>query len=423
MYLCILAEHLRQLEKINSTYRRVLEVEERRKEEKRKLEAEKRKFEEERKKKLEEVRKREIERERRRREAELKKRLEEEKKIEEERKNLKKRKLEKAQKKKRLEEEKKRKLEDARKKRLELKRKKAKEALTSLKKEIEEAKEAKGLKYVPEVMQEIEKSFAEIKKVIKLGKYDRAIKLIPKSAELASYAKSEALRKAKLKVPEGKYLYCIIPTPEKEKSFGNIGIGSESRVYTINYKDVSAVVSDTPVKEYSVTEEYSKAHENVARTVLKKHSVVPAAFGQVFKNQKILRMLMKKAYKTLKESMKLVDNKTELGVKAILSKEIAESWDEKKKKQFEHNASEIYSRLNKKADESVKGRLFSKRLILNSSFLVDKRKIKGFSKDMEMLSNKYKDMKLRYSGPWPPYSFVYIKIGAKGIETGKREVK
>ncbi|MDI6916762.1 MAG: GvpL/GvpF family gas vesicle protein [Thermoplasmatales archaeon] len=221
---------------------------------------------------------------------------------------------------------------------------------------------------------------------------------------------------------EGKYVYGIIPYTGMERSFGNIGV-EKNRVYTVNYKDIAAVVSDAPVKDYPVTEDYTRKHEKVARTVLKKHSVVPAAFGQVFKNQKILRVLMRKAYKTLKESMKLVDNKTELGVKAILSKEIAESLDEKKKKQFEKNASEIFNRLNKKADESVKGRLFSKRLILNSSFLVDKKKIKCFSKDMEMLSKKYRDMKISYSGPWPPYSFVYIKIGTKGIETGKREVK
>ena len=224
------------------------------------------------------------------------------------------------------------------------------------------------------------------------------------------------------KVEEGKYVYGIIPSTGRERSFGNIGI-EKNRVYTINYKDIAAVVSDAPVKEYSVTEDYTRKHEKVARAVLKNHSVVPAAFGQVFKNQKILRVLMRKAYKTLKESMKLVDNKTELGVKAILSREIAESLDEKKKKQFEKKATEIFKKLNKNADESVKGRLFSKRLILNSSFLVDKRKIKGFSKEIETLSKKYRDMKISYSGPWPPYSFVYIKIGTKGIETGRKGVR
>lgn len=249
----------------------------------------------------------------------------------------------------------------------------------------------------------------------KIRPEERRKKRLEEKKTLAEQAKLE-------KAEEGKYVYGIIPYKNRERSFGSIGI-ENNRVYIINYKDIAAVVSDASVKDYPVTEEYTRKHEKVASIVLKKCSVVPAAFGQVFKNQRILRTLMKKVYKTLKESMKLVDNKVELGVKAILSKEIAEALDEKKKKQFEEKATEIYSKLNKNADESVKGRLFSNRLILNSSFLVDKRKMKKFSNDIEMLSKKYKDMKISYSGPWPPYSFVYIKIGAKGIETGKKEVK
>ncbi|MDI6855316.1 MAG: GvpL/GvpF family gas vesicle protein [Candidatus Thermoplasmatota archaeon] len=400
-WLCILAEHFRQLKELNSAYRRVLEVEERRKEaERKRREAELRKKLEE-KRLLEEERKKKLERARKKREAERKKKLEEER---------------------RLEEERKLKLEEVRKKKVEEKRKKAKNALTSLRKAVEEAREAKALKYVPEIMQEVEKSFAEIKKVFSAAKYDKTIKLIPKAVELASYAKSEAERKLKLKVPEGKYLYGIIPAPEKEIRFGNIGIGDGSRVYTINYKDLAAVVSDTPVKDYSVTEEYSRTHEGVVRKVLEKYSIVPAAFGQVFKNPKILRVLIKKAYKALKECTKLIDNKVELGVKAIVPKQAVKSLDDKKKIKLKNEGEKIFNTLTKKAAEAVRGRLFSDRLILNASYLVPKHKIKDFSKEIGQLSERYKDLILKYSGPWPPYSFVCVKIGAKGIEVGRKEV-
>jgi hypothetical protein len=389
-WLCILAEHFKQLRELNTAYRRVLEVEERRKEEERN-----RRLEE--KLKLE-AKKRKLVVERNRREAELKKKVEQ---------------------KRRLEEERKRKLEEARKKKVELKKRKAKEALTSLSLAVEEASEAKALKYVPEIMQEVEKLFAEIKKVFSAAKYDKVLKLIPKALELASYAKTETERKLKLKVPEGKYLYCVIPALEKEKSFGNIALDG-GRVYTINYKDLAAVVSDAPVKDYAVTEAYLEAHEGVVSRVLKNHSVVPAAFGQVFKNKKILRVLMKKAHKALKECTKLVDNKVELGVKAIVPKELTEKMDNGAKQKTSET---ILNTLNKKAVESVKGRLFSDRLILNASFLVPKSKIKEFSKGVGQLSEKYKNLKLKYSGPWPPYSFVCIRVGPKGVEVGKREVK
>lgn len=317
----------------------------------------------------------------------------------------------------------KRKLEEARKKKLEVKSKKVEEALANLRSVIGEAKEAEALKYVPEVMREVEKSFAEINKVFSAAKYDKAIKLIPRAVELANYAKSESIRKARVKVPESKYFYGIISAPKREISFGNIGIDNGNKVYTISHKDLAAVVSDTPLKDYPVTEEYSKTHEEVVSKVLKNHSVVPAAFGQVFKNTKILRVLVKKAYKALKECMKLTDNRVELGVKAVVPKQVVESLDEKKKKALVESGEEIFKALNKKAVESVRGKLFSDRLVLNASFLVDKNKIEKFSGEVSELSEKYKDLKLRYSGPWAPYSFVCIKVGTKGIELGRKEVK
>ncbi|MEW6070532.1 MAG: GvpL/GvpF family gas vesicle protein, partial [Candidatus Thermoplasmatota archaeon] len=280
---------------------------------------------------------------------------------------------------------------------------------------VKEAEESSARKYLPEVMEEVEKLVSKLAKAVKLAHYDVALKLFPQAFELANYAK-EASRKKKLpEIAERKYLYGIIPAPKKEISFGNIGIGNSGRVYTLNYKDLAAVVSDTPQQEYSVTEEYSKAHERVITEILKKHSVVPAAFGQVFKNQKILRVLMKKAYKALKECSKLVDNKVELGVKAVISKE---ALDERKEEMFKRGE-EIFKGLSESAVEVVKGRLFSNRLILNASFLVNKDKIKNFSKEVGMISEKYKDLKLKYSGPWAPYSFACIKISAKGIEIGR----
>src|SRR5258708_465858 len=46
----------------------------------------------------------------------------------------------------------------------------------------------------------------------------------------------------------GKYVYCIIQATEALK-FGNIGLGSEpAEVQSVHYKDIGAVVSDTPIE-------------------------------------------------------------------------------------------------------------------------------------------------------------------------------
>ena len=43
---------------------------------------------------------------------------------------------------------------------------------------------------------------------------------------------------------DGKYVYCIIRL-DKPKDFGSVGIGGGQRVYTVHYRDLAAIVSDT----------------------------------------------------------------------------------------------------------------------------------------------------------------------------------
>jgi len=344
---------------------------------------------------------------------------------------------------------------------LEEKRKKTKKLMAEIKKEIEYAYDAGASEYSPELLKRAVESLAEIETAFNAARYDEAMEMAPEAKSLAEDAKADAVWKIekskkekveelekpkieKLKVPEveelekkaeklekppekpkllgGKYVYCIISSDGKETSFGNIGIGNGGGVYSVPYRDVAAVVSDSPLEEYELSEENMRIHEGVVNTVMEKYSAVPAAFDQVFKNQKILRAIMRRAYPTLKKCTDLVNNRVELGVKAIMGKEMAESLEGKREEFVKRCASDIFESLNKIAAQSVEGRLFSKRLVLNASFLVDRDKIEEFSKKVESLGKKYKKLTLKYSGPWPPYTFVYIRIGAKGVEVGRREV-
>ncbi|HEY2031017.1 MAG TPA: GvpL/GvpF family gas vesicle protein, partial [Myxococcales bacterium] len=51
----------------------------------------------------------------------------------------------------------------------------------------------------------------------------------------------------------GKYVYCIIQSSEPLR-FGPLGIGIDpADVHTINFKDIAAVVSDTPIEVHDPT--------------------------------------------------------------------------------------------------------------------------------------------------------------------------
>ena len=283
-------------------------------------------------------------------------------------------------------------------------------------KEVEE--KTKVSLYVPEISKKIDEMLTDADKSFDLANYEKTIQLSFEIKQLLENARSEALRKAEEKrrrrKEEGKYFYCVIPCSE-EKNFGNIGMNNDE-VYTIPYRDVAVVVSDSLMKDYEMTEDNTRRHEEVLRKIMKEHTVVPVEFGATIKNERILRRLLTKAYDPTRECLKLIDNMVELGVKAVQNEDIVFVDHEKRKECF----SDILGSLNTRAKQAVTGDLFSDRLILNASFLVNKEDINAFSNEVTSLQEKYPMLKLLYSGPWAPYNFVYIKIGAEGMEITKK---
>lgn len=293
---------------------------------------------------------------------------------------------------------------------LEAKRERAKESVENAKKAVEAARDAGAPQYASELMRHVDEFLVELEVAFSTGEYDRAIELASKTQELALKAKAEALSKIETakkvevkKPPEelGRYVYCVIPSPKEKLSFGNIGVKGSGEVYTISYGPIAAVVSDAPMKEYVLTEDNVRVHNQVINRVMENHTVVPMAFGQVFKNGKILGAVLEKVRADIKKALGVAEGKVELGVKVILPK--GAGLDE------DAFASDIKD-LHKIAAQSRLGRRFSQRLILNTFYLVTKEKINEFSEAVGKLVDKYKQLKIQYTGPWPPFNFATINV-------------
>jgi hypothetical protein len=206
---------------------------------------------------------------------------------------------------------------------------------------------------------------------------------------------------------EGLYVYCIIRSPEESRSFGNIGFDG-GEVHTLDYNDFATVVSSSKMKEYGVDEEDIKVHKTVVEHVMREYSVLPVAYGMVFKNNKLLGVAMKTGHRAMKKAMDSVDGKVELGVKVLLPQNSKDLNDK-----TEECRSEITNCLGDIAADSRSLKLFSDRLLLNTSFLVDSSKLDEFSDCVGRLASDYNTLKVQYSGPWPPYNFVDIQILGK----------
>ena len=204
----------------------------------------------------------------------------------------------------------------------------------------------------------------------------------------------------------GKYVYCVIPYPSKEReSFGNLGFDA-SEVYTLDYRDLCPVVSDVTYRDYAVDEPEVEVHRNVVEQVMQEHSVIPVAYGMAFKSRKLLQIAMSAGYQAMQKALPIVDGKVELGIKVFLPKDLEPMGSAKR----EECSADFLNSLLAVSSDNKKLKLFSDRLILNSTFLVEKPGMDEFSLQVGRLQEKYHELKVQYSGPWPAYNFVDIHI-------------
>jgi hypothetical protein len=245
---------------------------------------------------------------------------------------------------------------------------------------------------------------------------------------------------------QGQYLYAIVAINE-EKSFGPIGIGDQnSEVYTICYRDIGAVISDSTIFQYPITRANTIAHQKVMEEVMKQHSMLPVRFGTIGEGiPLIMEKVLTTRYEELRDSLNYMRDKVELGVKAIwpdikpIFQEIAEKnkdivrlkqslMQRKGGTQREqvrlgemvkdalnakkvHEEQSILSSFQGLWVEQKIGTPFGDQIVTNTAFLVEKDKEETFDRAVEDVVAMYDDkMKFKYVGPVPPCNFVEIVV-------------
>jgi gas vesicle protein GvpL/GvpF len=243
----------------------------------------------------------------------------------------------------------------------------------------------------------------------------------------------------------GRYVYGIVQTKD-HMNFGKIGIGGAGEpVYTVNYLDIAAVVSKTPVAIFDPTRENALAHEHVIETVMKNHTIIPMSFGTVFRTDDDIREVLKGIYASLKDVLKQMSGKLEFGLKVnwdrdqiieelkqhdeeirrfhheIIRKQLQSTYfarmqlgrmiDKALAERATQYVREIYEALRSVCVASRDNQPIGDKMIMNAAFLVDRSRESEFDSIVNKIAKKYgKRLKFKYTGPWPPYNFVNIRL-------------
>lgn len=255
----------------------------------------------------------------------------------------------------------------------------------------------------------------------------------------------------------GKYIYGVINghyviglkepfdliSTEEEKS-------ETEGVCAIFYQDITAVVSDSPIVDYThmLKDDVARLlvkHQRVIERIMNiEYTIIPMRLGTFAVNEAEVKDILHKGYNLIKGIMEKITNKIEIDVCATWSdfssvlkevgekKEIKEAKDrllasqgirvedqikvgmmvkEALNKSREMYASKIQNRLEAISQDFKTHELMDEKMVVNAAFLINKREQKDFEKKIEELNAEFNErLNFRCIGPLPLYSFYTLMV-------------
>ncbi|RBI59047.1 protein gvpF [halophilic archaeon] len=203
-----------------------------------------------------------------------------------------------------------------------------------------------------------------------------------------------------------RYVYGVVEQTDVE--FDADAVGGAERVYTVDYRSLSAVVSDIDTTDPERTDEDSKAHDEILRRVLESDDVdgvVPMQFGMAFEDARTLKSVLRGGRRAFRKALNDVEGTVELGVKLVVDEDADLLRDEIRR--------EVGDRLSAVSEGETDDDLFSDRLLLNRSYLVADEDREAFDEAVADVREEYDGLTVQYTGPFAPYNFVDIRVGAQ----------
>ena len=186
------------------------------------------------------------------------------------------------------------------------------------------------------------------------------------------------------------------------------GVGDGDRVYPIENGSIAALVSDIETASPERSDENVRRHDEVLRELMTAEggrTIVPMRYGMVFRDEETVRNVLSGASSALMRTLRKIDGTEELGVTIVRPAD--GGIDDRAVRET------VTDVLDPLAEDVTENGLFSDRLVLNRSYLVERDERDEFDEAVGRVEERHDDVIVRYTGPFAPYSFVDVKIGAQ----------
>ena len=205
-----------------------------------------------------------------------------------------------------------------------------------------------------------------------------------------------------------------------------------AEVHTVHFRDIAAIVSNTPMVLQDPTRDNVLAHQRVNETVMQDHTVIPMSFGTVFKTDDDIRELLRSAYDAFTDVLNKMQDKFEFGLKVLWDRDQIiheiESEDEDIRRlkgeistqkgstyfarmqygrlidaalqtRSERYVSEIFEALRSVSVASRSNKPIGDRMIMNAAFLVARSLEQAFDARVKDIGQRYDKLTFKFTGP------------------------
>ena len=226
------------------------------------------------------------------------------------------------------------------------------------------------------------------------------------------------------------YVYAIIDEPAILTP-AILGL-DRAALHTLEYRDIGAVLSLSPMSKVPPTEANLWQHETVVEALMTDHAVLPMRFGTMLADEAAVLAALSSRYDEFTAGLNCVRGHVELALR-VLWDDVPPTSDQRptpvgasgrdymlaqleEQREFDKRsdgakalAEDIHASLARLAAESIRRTLVTPRLLLTAAYLVKREQVEACRQEAEMLSLANPGVRLLCTGPWPPYNFAMVK--------------
>jgi hypothetical protein len=185
---------------------------------------------------------------------------------------------------------------------------------------------------------------------------------------------------------------------------------------------------------------------------MRTHTVIPMSFGTVFKTREDIVELLRGAYEAFHDVLSKMADKLEFGLKVLWDRDVMireiERADEDIRRLKNEIASQrgstyfarvqygrmvdaalqnladryvadVFAQLRPVCVASRANKPIGDKMIMNAAFLVTRDQETAFDGRVKKIGARYHTLTFKYTGPWPPYNFVNIRLKLERAEDAK----